>query len=76
MKEAKQFQHWAVLGATVLRNRIDDDSTVVRPATVLPSNPVNLAPNIAMREAPSTSFLVDRKLSRFAKGKKETVSDK
>ena len=67
VKEEKKFPHWSVLGATVLRNRIDDDGTVVRPVTVTPSNPLNLAPNIAMREPPSTSCLVEKKVSRFTK---------
>ena len=67
VKEEKTFPHWSVLGATVLRNRIDDDGTVVPPVTVSPSNPLNLAPNIAMREPPSTSCLVEKKVSRFTK---------
>jgi len=67
VKEEKAFPHWTVLGATVLRNRIDDDGTVVRPVTVSPSNPSNLAPIIAMREPPSTSCLVEKKVSRFTR---------
>ena len=65
--EEKTFPHWPVLGATVLRNRIDDDGSVVWPVTVTPFNPLNLVPNIAMREPPSTSCLVEKKVSRFTK---------
>lgn len=70
MKESKQYPHMSLLQADILRRRSEDTEAVTRHIEVSPTNPVHLAPTIAMKRAPSTEELVKAKLSRFQMEKK------
>ena len=54
----------------ILRRRAEDKDPITRHIEVSPSNPIHLAPTIAMKRAPSTEELVKAKLSRFQTQKK------
>ena len=70
MKEPKQYPHLALLPADVLRRHAEDKDPITRHIEVSPSNPIHLAPTIAIKRAPSTEELVKPKLSRFQTHKK------
>ena len=65
VKEAKQYPHFPLLQADILRRRAEDEDAITRKIEISSSNPVHLAPKIAMKRAPSTEELVKAKLSRF-----------
>ena len=67
VKEPKKYPHWAVMAAKILKKRASDTETIARRKTVLPNHPKRLAATIAMKEAPSTTELVQARLSRFSK---------
>ena len=67
VKEPKKYPHWAVMAAKILEKRASDTETIVRRKTVLANHPKRLAATIAMKEAPSTTELVQARLSRFSK---------
>lgn len=71
VKEPKQYPHLPLLLADIMRRRITDEESITRHIEVSPTNPVNLAPTIAMKRAPSTEELVKAKLSRFQPKKSE-----
>ena len=68
--EPKQYPHFPLLLADMLRRRMEDQDAITRHIEVSPTNPVNLTPTIAMKRAPSTEELVKAKLSRFQPPKK------
>lgn len=70
VKEAKQYEYFALLQADILRRRAEDPEPVTRHIEVSPTNPVHLAPTIAMKQPPPTEELVKAKLSRFKSSKK------
>ena len=70
VKEAKQYPHFPLLQADILRRRAEDEDAITRKIEISSSNPVHLAPTIAMKRAPSTEELVKAKLSRFQPPKK------
>ena len=70
VKEAKQYPHLSLLQADILRRRAEDVDAITRNIDISPTNPVHLAPTIAMKRAPSTEELVKAKLSRFQPPKK------
>ena len=70
VKEPKQYEHFALLQADILRCRAEDTEPVTRHIEVSPTNPINLAPTIAMKRPPPTEELVKGKLSRFQSIKK------
>ena len=70
MKEPKQYPHLAWLQADILQRRAEDKDPITRHIEVSPSNPIHLAPTIAMKRVPSTEELVKAKLSRFQTQKK------
>ena len=49
--------------------RTSDESPVTRHIEVQEHIPVNIAPNIAMKQAPSTSEMAEARFSRFQKAK-------
>ena len=65
VKEAKQYPHFPFLQADILRRRAEDVGAITRNIEISPTNPVHLAPTIAMKRAPSTEELAKAKLSRF-----------
>ena len=65
MKEQKEYKYFDIIQADILKQRADDTESVTRTVDVSPTNPVNLAPNIAMRPAPSTHDIVTANRSRF-----------
>lgn len=65
MKAAKDYPHLALLQTDILRRRAEDVNAITRHIEVSASNPVHLAPTIAMKRAPPTEELVKAKLSRF-----------
>jgi len=65
VKEPKQYEYFALLQADILRRRAEDTEPVTRHIEVSPTNPINLAPTIAMKRPPPTEELVKAKLSRF-----------
>lgn len=65
VKEPKQYDYFGLLQADILRQRAEDVESVTRHMEVSPSNPVHLAPTIAMKRPPSTEELVKAKLPRF-----------
>ena len=67
VKQQKTYNYVPIIMADVLKRRAHDSKTVERKIKSFPSNPVNLAPTIAMKEAPATAVLVDEKLSRIKK---------
>ncbi|XP_067017883.1 uncharacterized protein [Acropora muricata] len=69
VKEPKQYPHLPLLQADIMRRRAEDRAGITRHIEVSPTNPVHLAPTIAMKAAPSTEELVKTKLSRFEKRK-------
>ena len=70
VKEAKQYPHFPVIQADILRRRVEDVDAITRNIEINPTNPIHLAPTIAMKRAPSTEELVKAKLSRFQPPKK------
>lgn len=70
VKEPKQYEYFALLQADILRRRAEDTEPVTRHIEVSPTNPINLAPTIAMKQPPPTEELVKAKLSRFQSKKK------
>ena len=70
VKEAKQYPHLGLLQADILRRRAEDRNPITRHIEVSPSNPVHLAPTMAMRMPPPTEELVKAELSRFQSQKK------
>ena len=70
VKEAKQYPHFPLLQADILRRRAEDADAITRNIEISPTNPMHLAPTIAMKRAPSTEELVKTKLSRFQLPKK------
>lgn len=69
VKESKQYPHLPLLQADIMRRRAEDRAGITRHIEVSPTNPVHLAPTIAMKASPSTEELVKTKLSRFEKQK-------
>lgn len=67
LKDPKCYPHWPLLAAKILERRAKDKQSIVRPTTLPVSHPKQLAPSIAMKEAPSTKDLVEARLSRFSK---------
>jgi len=67
VKEPKKYPHWVVMAAKILKKRASDTETIVRHKTFLPNQPKRLAATIAMKEAPSTTELVQARLSHFSK---------
>ena len=67
MKEQKEYKYIDVMQADILKQRADDTESVARTVEISPTNPVNIAPNIAMRPAPSTRDMAAQKWSRFQK---------
>lgn len=63
VKNPKAYDHVPILMAEVLQRRANDSKTITRKIEISPSNPVNLAPTIALKESPVTAVLVDAKLS-------------
>jgi len=53
-KEPKRYPHWPLLAAKILERSAKDKQSIVRPGTLPASHPKQLAPTIAMKEAPST----------------------
>ena len=49
MKEPKQYPHLALLQEDILRRRAEDKDPITRHIEVSPSNPIHLAPAIAMK---------------------------
>ena len=70
VKEPKQYEYFALLQADILRRRAEDTEPVTRHIEVSPTNPIHLAPSIAMKRPPPTEELVKAKLSRFQSTKK------
>ena len=65
VKEPKKYDYLGLLQADILRRRAEDGESVARHIEVSPSNPVHLAPTIAMKRPPPTEELVKAKLSCF-----------
>ena len=70
VKEPKQYKYFALLQADILRRRAEDNEPVTRHIEVSPTNPIHLAPSIAMKRPPPTEELVKAKLSSFQFTKK------
>ena len=63
--EVKDYAFWDGLCSTILKRRAEDPATILKPIVISPTNPVLIAATIAMREAPPTSELAQKKVSRF-----------
>ena len=52
VKEPKQYPHLALLQTNILQRRAEDKDPIIRHTEVSPSNPIHLAPAIAMKRGP------------------------
>ena len=73
VKEEKSYSYWPILVSEILRKRVEDKETAIRPVVLSPTDPKHLAPTIAMKQSPATEELVAAKLSRFKKNKIENL---
>lgn len=64
VKVPKKYDYLESLICEILQKRVDDPHSIGRHISIAPTNPVNLAQNIAMREPPSTSDLIETRTVR------------
>ena len=75
VKEDKKYDFWPSLVSRIMRKRVTDETTILRPTEMPSDHPKKISPSIAMKPIPKTSDLVQKSLSRFSNVSKPNSDD-
>ena len=61
------YNFWPTLAIRILKEKVDDDDSILRKVDIPKDRPKQIAPSIALKPIPKASELVQQSLSRFVR---------